>query len=141
MPIIRASFFVCLATLLMVSCGGGDGGTSASTPTAPTQTASRVIGVSGNLAFGNITVGQSSTATLTISNTGNAALNVSGLATNTSLVDVLKADWTSGVVAAGGSRQVTISFTPTAAQSYSGSIAVNGDQTAGSNTVSVSGVG
>jgi len=49
--------------------------------------------------------------------------------------------FSSGTIAAGGSQPVTIQFAPTAAQSYSGTLTVNGDQTSGTNTISISGTG
>jgi hypothetical protein len=54
---------------------------------------------------------------------------------------VFTANWTNGTIAAGGSQTVTIQFTPTVAQPYSGTVIVSGDQTNGTNTMAVSGTG
>jgi hypothetical protein len=89
-----------------------------------------------------VQVGSSATATLTISNTGNAALSVSGIsASGAGLSTVLFSDWSSGTVAPGASQQVTIQFAPAAAQAYSGNVVVSSDATGGTNTVPVAGTG
>ena len=115
------------------ACGGGG-----STPTSPTATATRVIGVSGNLAFGEVAIGTSRDATMTISNTGTAALNVTGISSSGGFGSTLTASWPSGTIAAGASQTVTLRFSPTTAGAYSGSVTVNGDQTSGTNTLPVS---
>jgi len=99
--------------------------------------AAPAIALAGNLAFGNVTVGQTATRTLTISNTGNAPLNVSGI----SYPAGFTGNWSSGSIAAGSSQNVNVTFTPAAAQSYSGNITVNSDATSGVNTISASGSG
>lgn len=120
--------------VLTVACGG-DGSSS---PTSPTPTTTRIIGVSGNLAFGEVPVGSSRDATLTISNTGTATLTVSGIGTTGGFGSALTASWTSGTIAAGASQAVTIRFAPTEPGSYTGTLTVNGDQTSGTNTLPIS---
>ena len=100
-------------------------------------TATRVIGLSGSLAFGDVTVNTTSTRTFTISNTGNSVLNVTGISYPSS---VFTGNW-SGAINPNSSRNVTVSFTPTAATSYSGTITVNSDRTSGTSTISTSGTG
>ena len=97
----------------------------------------RIIGVSGDLAFGSLTVGQTATRTMTISNTGNSALNVTGI----SFPAGFSGNWSAGSIPANGSRNVTVTFSPTAAQLFSGPITVNSDRTSGANTSSASGTG
>ena len=96
----------------------------------------RVIGLSGNLAFGDVAVGTSATTPLTISNSGNSLLTWSGLSTGNG---VFTASPTSGTVAAGGSANVTLTFTPAARTSYSSTLTVTSDATSGTNTATVSG--
>jgi surface-anchored protein len=96
-----------------------------------------VIALSGNLGFGNITVGQTATRTFTITNSGNAPLNVSSIAYPTGF----SGNWSSGAIAAGASQNIAVTFAPTAAQSYGGNITVNSDSTSGTNTIAVSGTG
>ncbi|MDA1095371.1 MAG: M4 family metallopeptidase [Acidobacteria bacterium] len=103
-------------------------------PVAPT----RILGLSGNLAFGSAQVGTSVTTVLTISNSGNSTLTWSGLTTGNG---VFTASATSGTVAAGGSATVTLTFTPTAATSYSSTLTVTSDATSGTTTSTLSGTG
>jgi YD repeat-containing protein len=101
-----------------------------------TPVPTRIIGLSGNLAFGNVTVGNSEQATLTIANTGNTTLTVSGI----SYPAGFSGAW-SGTIAAGGSQPVTVTFAPSAATSYGGNVTVNCDSTSGNNTLPLSGTG
>jgi hypothetical protein len=102
-----------------------------------TAAPTKIIGVSGNLAFGNVAVNATTTATLTISNTGTSTLTVSSI----SYPAGFSGNWTSGTIAAGGSQPVTVTFAPTAAQSYNGTVTVSSDMTNGTNTISCSGAG
>ena len=65
----------------------------------------RVIGLSGDLAFGSVTVGTTPNRTLTISNSGNSALAVSGITYSSGFSGA----W-SGAVAAGRSQPVTVTL-------------------------------
>jgi hypothetical protein len=85
-------------------------------------------------------VGTKTTLALKVSNTGSAALTVSGIGITNGLT-VFTANWTSGTIATGSSQTITIQFAPTAPQLYSGTIIVNGDQTSGTDTIAVSGTG
>ncbi|MGB2829103.1 MAG: choice-of-anchor D domain-containing protein [Phycisphaerae bacterium] len=98
--------------------------------------ATRIIRLVGDLAFGNVQVGQTATRTLTIWNDGNSTLSVSSI----TYPSGFSGAW-SGTIAAGGSRSVTVTFAPTAAQSYSGTVTVNSDKTSGTNTKACSGTG
>ena len=99
-------------------------------------TSTRIISLSGNLAFGNVQVGSTAQRTLTISNTGNSTLSVSSI----SYPSGFSGSW-SGTISAGSSRNVTVTFAPNSATSYGGTIAVNSDKTSGTNTRSCSGTG
>src|ERR1051326_3004278 len=86
----------------LVACGGGGG-----SPTSPgSTTGTKIIGVSGNLAFGHVTVGTTAPATFTISNSGTATLTVTGMTVTGGLSSVSAATWTSGTIAAGGTQLV-----------------------------------
>ena len=102
----------------------------------PPTTQTRVIALAGNLAFGDVSIGTTATRTLTIANTGNAALIVTGLAFPGGFSGGF-----AGTIAAGGSQPVTVSFTPTEATSYGGTVIVNANQTGGTNTIAASGRG
>ena len=131
----------CIVLLLISAwaCAGKGTPTSPSSSTSTPGTPTRIVGLSGNLAFGNVTVGQTATATLTITNSGNSTLTVSGLSITSGLETVFFPSWTTGTIAAGASQQVIIGFAPTAAQSYSGTVTVTSDQTSGTNTIAISG--
>ena len=99
----------------------------------------RIISLSGDLAFPSVTVGQSATRTLTITNTGNSPLTVTGISYPSSR---FSGNW-SGTIAAGGSRNVTVTFAPQASHvgAYSNTLTVNSDATSGTNTWAISGTG
>src|SRR5438876_534775 len=99
-----------VVVVCVYSCSG-----SSSSPATPTATSTtRIIGLIGSLAFGNVAIGQEATATLTITNTGNARLTVTGMTGPSAYT----ASWTSGSIAAGGSQSVTLFFDPIAATTY-----------------------
>ncbi len=95
-----------------------------------------IIRLEGDLSFGNITVGQTGTKTLTIYNDGSSDLTVSGI----TYPSVFSGLW-NGAISAGGSHPVAITFAPTAAQSYGGTITVISNATSGTNTIACSGTG
>ncbi len=109
-------------------------GTASATAGIP---ATRVISLSGDLAFGDVVLNGTATSTLTISNTGNAVLTVSNIA----FPSGFSGNWSSGTIPSDGSQDVTVSFTPTASIEYSGNIAVTSNATAGSAKIAVSGSG
>lgn len=129
---IRRTFLV-LFCVAAVSCGSSN---SPTTPT-PTPTTTRIIRLEANLAFGTIDIGNTFDATLRIYSEGTAPLTVTGLTGPAGYA----ASWTSGVIAPGTSQAVTIRFTPTATQTYNGTLTVNSDSTSGVNTTSVTGRG
>ena len=98
--------------------------------------ATRIINLTGSLAFGERHVGSSSTTTLTIGNSGNSALTVTSITYPAGFSGAF-----SGSVPAGGSQNVTVTFAPTAMTSYGGTVTVNANQTSGTPTTSASGVG
>ena len=110
-------------------------------PTAPTPNpsaaATRVMSLSGSLAFGTVETGKTSELTLAIGNSGTGTLAVTGITVPAGYT----LNWTSGTIAAGGSQQVIVRFAPTAAQSYDGTLAVSGDHTGGTTTAPLAGTG
>jgi hypothetical protein len=119
----------------------GSSSTTAPTPVT-TATPTKIITVSGALAFGNVNIGESPTRTFTIGNSGNALLTYTGFtaAGGTGAVGFTASPLT-GTVQPGGSQTVTVRFTPTIAQFYSNVLSVTGDQTSGGAAINVSGVG
>ena len=96
----------------------------------------RTIGVRGALAFGNVATGQTATASLTITNSGNVELNVSGV----SYPAGFGGAW-SGSIASGRATNVTVTFAPLLLQPYGGTVTVSSDATGGTNTLEASGTG
>jgi hypothetical protein len=96
----------------------------------------RYITLSGSLAFGNQNTGSSTQKTLTIYNGGNSALTVNSI----SLPSGFSGNW-SGTIPSAGSQNVTVTFSPTVATTYGGTVTVNTNDTAGTSTMSASGTG
>ncbi len=115
---------------------GGTGTIAASGKGIAAVTLTKIIGLSGSLAFGNVTTGATATATLTITNRGNATLTVSSI----SYPGGFSGAW-SGPLAAGSSQNVLVTFAPTAVTNYGGTVTVNSDATSGTGTMAVSGTG
>lgn len=89
------------------------------------------------LDFGTVKVGNTSTATFTVTNTGAQNLIISSISLPTGYT-------TSGIpsyIEAGESHTFTITFTPTTGVSYSGTITINSNAINSTNTVSVTGEG
>ena len=77
--------------------------------------------LSGNLSFGNNTVSVATQRTLKITNTGTVSFTVSGITCPSGFTG----NWSGGMIAGRTSQNVTVTFTPTAVQAYSGNITVN----------------
>lgn len=104
---------------------------------AATSTNTRVINLSGDLNFGSVPVGSSVTRTLTIANTGNSALVVTGISHSSG---VFSGNF-SGTIGAGNSKTATLTFTPTAIQAFSGTLTVASNATSGTATRAETGSG
>lgn len=127
-----------IAACLLVSACGKD------SPTAPTPqpTPTKVIALGGNLNFGNITINTAPPdGLLTVTNTGTAVLNVSGMTGPCAGAAVSVVGSVAFAVAPGQTINVTIRFRPTVAQSCSGNITVQSDATSGTNTIAITAVG
>jgi len=116
--------------LVLAACTGGS-------PTAPSPgpSVTRVMVLAGSLAFNQVDIEQTVTATFTISNTGNAPLTIRSITGIGPLTSQGALSWTAGVIAAGASQEVTVAFHPTSLGTYAGALMVSGDQTSGSNTI------
>lgn len=127
MPRLALSAFAVLVTVAVsAACGGG-------TPTSPSAT-TRILTLSGSIAFNGMVVGDIATATLTIGNTGNAPLTVQSITGSGSLPSAASLSWSSGVIPAGTSQAVIVTFRPLVPGTYTGSLIVTGDHTSGTNT-------
>jgi len=97
----------------------------------------RIISLSGTMAFGNVDVNSTSDATLTITNSGDSELSI----TDISLPTGFTASVSTLAVASGESEDITITFAPTQAIGYTGDITITSNATSGTNTIPVSGTG
>ena len=126
------SFFLSLAIVVLVFVAACN---KESSPTAPTPTGT--IALTGNLAFGNVSVGSTATSNLTITNSGTAALNVTSIGYPTGFTG----NFASGTIAPAAAQVVVVTFTPTSAAAFTGTITVNATGATGTNTIAVSGTG
>jgi hypothetical protein len=102
----------------------------------PPPSPTRIINLPVTLSFGTLTVGETSSKTLTIQNKGNSALTVNSI----SYPAGYSGNWTSGTIAAGASKDVIVTFKPTVAQSYSANLTVNSNATSGISTCALIGI-
>ena len=104
---------------------------------AMTPGPTRVLSLSGTLVFGAVRVGATRSATLTILNTGNSPLKVNSVV----FPPGFSGNWTSGIVAAGGSQTILVTFAPTSPTNYGGTVTVNANQTSGISSIVATGFG
>jgi hypothetical protein len=136
---MRRLLAVFVLAVSVASCGDDPSPTQPTTPPAPTQT--RVISVFGSMNFGAVQLGSSVVNTLTVQNSGNDTLTVTGMTGSGGITAVTQASPTSFSVSPGGKLDVIVRFAPTLPIDYSGTISVNGNHTAGTNTIAFSGSG
>jgi len=127
---------VILAAAWQVACGGSTGGIDP--PPAPVASIAP-----GSLAFGNQTINTTSTAqTVTLTNTGNAALNITSLAlTGTNASDFAQTNTCGSSVAAGSNCTISVTFTPAASGSRTASVSITDNASGSPQAVSLSGTG
>jgi len=96
-----------------------------------------------SLAFDNQAVDMTSTAqSLTLSNTGNAALSITSLAlTGTNASDFAQTNNCAASVAAGTNCTISVTFTPSASGSRTASVSITDNASGSPQTVSLSGTG
>jgi hypothetical protein len=139
-------FALILAFLAVLSLAGCVGLTGAGTPQTKTSSTSNPAS-SGTLAaspmslnFGNVATGTSSPQTLTLTNTGSAAITISQ-ATVTGPGFSVVGGMSSVSIAAGQNHAFQIEFTPSGAGNASGSVAISSDATNPTLAISLSGAG
>ncbi len=129
--------------------GSADLRLAVTTPTAPLIVRSVAMSVTSNgpvlgaspssLSFGNVSVGSTSAAqTVTITNSGNAAATVSGI---TAAAGFAETNTCGSSLAVGASCTASVTFAPTAGQTYSGDLTVNSNATNSPLLVALSGTG
>jgi hypothetical protein len=122
---------------LWVACGGGGGGTPPPTPT-PTVSLS-----SASLTFSSQNMGTTSAAkTVTLSNTGDAALSVTSVGlSGTNSGDFAQTNTCASGVASGANCAINVTFTPTAAGSRSAAVSIVDNASGSPHSISLSGTG
>jgi hypothetical protein len=108
-----------------------------------TGTAAVVSLSSTTLAFGNQSVGTTSTVqTLTLSNTGNAALSITSLAlAGTNASDFAQTNTCGSSLAVGANCTVAVMFTPSVSGTEAASLNISDNSSGSPQTVSLSGAG
>jgi hypothetical protein len=108
-----------------------------------TGTAALVSLSATSLAFGNQSVGTTSTAqSLTLSNSGNAALSISSLAlAGTNASDFAQSNACGTSVAANGNCTISVTFTPSVTGTEAASLSIADNASGSPQTVSLSGTG
>lgn len=97
------------------------------------------VSVSGNGAFGNVLLGDSTSNTFTISNGGNADLTVSTISGASPPFSLSNDNCSNATVAAGSDCSVDVVFTPSAEASYSATLTIANNDT--DQNVALSGSG
>lgn len=124
---------------LLILCLGASacGGSSPTAPTpVPPPAATRIISLSGPLAFGDVAIGTSKTMTLVVSNTGNTSFAITGA--NGGFADLTLASL-AGTIPAGGSMSLVFTFAPKAVGARAATFTLAGDFTSGTSATTISG--
>ena len=129
---------VILAAAWQVACGGGSGRVDTALAAAPAASIAP-----GSLAFGNQTINTTSAAqTVTLTNTGNAALSIAGITvTGTNASDFAQTNTCGSSLAASANCTITVTFTPSASGSRTASVSISDNASGSPQTVSLSGTG
>jgi hypothetical protein len=137
-PVWLAVAGAAMLVLLWAGCGGGGGSVSTGPPPAPAVAISPT-----SLTFSSENQGTTSPVqSVTLSNSGNAALSITGISVGgASSGDFQQTNSCGSGIAAGGNCSIGVTFTPTATGSRSATLSI-GDNTAGSpQLVSLAGTG
>ena len=141
----RLDLLAVLAALLITSTLSGCVGlTSASTPSAKTSSSTASSGTlaasATSFSFGNVASGSSSPQTLTLTNTGTAAVTISQAAVTGAGFSVV-GGMSSVSIAAGQNHAFQVQFAPQAPGSVTGNITVASDASDSPLSISLSGTG
>src|ERR1019366_6839695 len=121
-----------LALLAALSVSGCTGLTVAGTPAASTNSRTASLGTlaasATSLSFGNVTAGSNSSQTLTLTNTGTAAVTISPETINGTGFSVV-GGMSAVSIAAGQNHTFRVQFAPLAAGNMTGSMSVASDTT------------
>jgi len=138
---LYALIFSCLALLSLAGCVGLTGaGTPAGKSGSPSTSTGTLAASATSLSFGNVADGSTSPKTLTLTNSGTAAVTISQ-ATITGAGFTIVGGMSSVAIAAGKNHAFQVEFAPTSAGIVSGSITIDSDATNSSLAIALSGTG
>jgi hypothetical protein len=127
------------ATLTLASNASNGSATVSLTGTGQAVATPQVDLSPGTLAFGSVTIGNSANAqTVTLSNTGSAALSLSAI---TAASPFSASHACGSTLAAGASCAISVGFTPTGAGAATGSLSVSSNASGSPHSVSLTGTG
>ena len=133
--LLLVSLFV--LPFLLTGCGG----TGVSDPSPnPTPGSPSVSAAPSSLNFGNVTVGTTSSLTMTVTNTGNADLVVSAVTLSGAGLSMSPLTFPV-TITAGSNRTVTVSFAPQSAGAMNGRATITSNASATPTVVSIQGTG
>jgi len=125
---------IALVATMWAACGGGGGSGQSTPPAAPAVSLSPT-----SLTFSSQNVSTTSAAqTVTLSNTGNASLSISSIATTG---DFAQTSACGTSLAAGANCQISVTFKPTTNGQRTGSLSVNDNASGSPQSVSLTGSG
>jgi len=127
-------YFVSVSATTLGTCYVMTGSRPGAVPLQPVSTVSP-----GALAFTAQTVGSSSAAqTVTLSNTGTAALNIASIVSHS---DFAYTSTCGTLLAAGANCLISVTFTPTSAGTYVTTLVINSNASSSPQSISLSGTG
>lgn len=140
-PVVVATLVATLIALAIFSASCGAGGGVAALPN--TASAPALDLSPGSLTFSSQPLETSSRAqTVTLSNNGNALLSITSLAvTGTNAGDFAQTDNCGSSLAAGANCTISVTFTPTATGTRSGTISISDNAVGSPQTVGFTGTG
>ncbi|GCC50800.1 hypothetical protein SanaruYs_10180 [Chryseotalea sanaruensis] len=97
----------------------------------------QTISLTGALDFGNVLLGETKVKTITIANTGNAALQISAITLPEGFTSSIEAT----TVNANASITAEITFMPIELKDYEGSVVISSNAASGNNALTLSGTG
>ncbi|MGH9572310.1 MAG: beta strand repeat-containing protein, partial [Candidatus Acidiferrales bacterium] len=135
------AFAILLASVSLAGCAGYTTAASNGNDSGAGNAGGGVLAASARtIGFGNVAVGTTSTQSVTITNTGTGAVNISGATVSGAVFTVVGATPSSSL-AVGQTATVQIRFAPTSMTPATGALTVTSDATNSSLAVALSGTG
>lgn len=132
----NATALACLVLLTGTVFAGCSKKSPTSPSPSPSSTPSRVIAVSGDLSFGDVEVNATKSKAIRVTNSGNAALTISGITgPHASIFSVTPLTAT---LPPSGSQDFTFFCKPAAVAYYAGVVSLTSDATSGNGQVNIS---